>query len=95
MILLDCIYIFDELKNKIFIKYFEFVLYCKFIILKDKFLKYVLIEKLEFIKESYMLNYEVINIDNFYLLLLEKYIYIMYFEDKFMIDMIVLNLNKI
>lgn len=94
MTLLDCIHTFDESKNKTFTKYFELVLYRKFITLKDKSSKYVLIEKPELIKESYTPNYEVTNIDNLYLSPLEKHIYTMYFEDKLTIETIALNLNK-
>ena len=75
MTLLDCIHTFDESKNKTFTKYFELVLYRKFITLKDKSSKYVLIEKPELIKESYTPNYEVINTNDIYLSPLEKQIY--------------------
>jgi len=94
MTLLDCVNKFDESKNKTFTKYFELVLYRKFITLKDKSAKYVLIEKPELIKESYVPSYTHIAVDDLHLSVLETTIYKMYFEDRLTIDSIATKLTK-
>lgn len=94
MTLLDCVYSFDESRNKTFTKYFELVLYRKFITLKDKSSKYLLIEKPELIQESYTPVYNHINIDDLNFSELEKEIYNMYFELHLTIDSIAHKLGK-
>lgn len=94
MSLLECVNTFDESKNKTFTKYFELVLFRKFITLKDKSSKYVLIEKPELIKESYTPIYNHVNIESLYLSELEQSIYTMYFEKRLTIDTIAKQLDK-
>src|SRR5690554_6557116 len=94
MTLYTCVMTFDELKNKTFTKYFELVLFRRFIALKDQSAKYVLIEKPELLKESYIPVYDHVDIEGLHLSKLEKDIYEMYFNDKLTIDSIAKTLNK-
>ena len=94
MVLFDCINNFDASKNKTFTRYFSLVLFHKFIQLKDKSSKYILIEKPELIKESYEPSYEPVLNEDIYLSPLERQIYQLYFKDKLIIDSIAKNIGK-
>jgi len=94
MTLLECVQRFDESMNKTFTKYFELILYRKFISLKDKSAKYVLIEKVELLQETYTPVHQTVDIGNIYLSPLEMEIKRMYFDERLTIDSISKILNK-
>jgi RNA polymerase sporulation-specific sigma factor len=94
MTLLECVQRFDESMNKTFTKYFELILYRKFISLKDKSAKYVLIEKVELFQESYTPVHQTVDIGNVYLSPLETEIKRMYFDERLTMESIAKSLNK-
>ena len=94
MTLLECIQRFDETMNKTFTKYFELILYRKFISLKDKSAKYILTEKVELLQETYTPITDTIDTSNIYLSPLEDAIKRMYFDERLTMESIARNLNK-
>ena len=94
MTLYTCVMTFDEFRNKTFTKYFELVLFRRFITLKDQSAKYVLIEKPELIKDSYTPVYDDIYLGDIYLSPLEQKVYQMYFKERMTHASIAKSLNK-
>ncbi|WP_162146978.1 sigma factor [Acholeplasma granularum] len=94
LVLLECINNFDESRNKTFTKYFELVLFRRFIQLKNKTPKYILFEKPELFEGSFTEEIIIIKEDNIYLAPFEKEVYHRYFKQHQTIDYIAESLNK-
>lgn len=91
--LMDCLNRFDESKQKTFTKYFELILFRRFIYLKDKSPKYVLYEKPDFFEDSYTPDFDRLE-EGVYLTLLEKQVCNLYFYDHQTVESISQLLKK-
>ncbi len=78
--LMDCLNRFDESKQKTFTKYFELILFRRFIYLKDKTPKYYLYERPELFEDTYTPDFDRLE-EGVFLTALEKDVCQLYFYD--------------
>lgn len=84
---------FDEKHNKTFTKFFELVLFRRFITLKDKAPKYVLFPKSEIIQDSYTPDFDRLE-ENVHLAPFEKEVCRLHYDERLTIETISKMLEK-
>ncbi|CDR31382.1 RNA polymerase factor sigma-70 [Acholeplasma oculi] len=96
LLMLDALEVFDLSRNKTFTKYYELILFRRFIHLKDKSPKYILYDKAELIESSYTPSFDAIDKleEGFHLTAFEKDVFKLFFTDKMTQDNIAKTLDK-